>query len=277
MELVDLEMGLHKYLCSQGLTLNIHELTGLHAGSGTLQHQEKYSNLYFWGKISCVKGAYYIVYGLRNDGINEFPSKNFYYCTDDFVFNELPEVIDEEDLAIIHNERNTVFSGNPDLDIAPQPEDGEEPPEDPKQVFELQRLSITIQNIDHDCAVVPKGSFTLNENQQVVPAHDFDGLTQAQALKLDQYVHLRPPVSLDKLRIMVRDDIEWKMSGFLDSLDSDVPKGCWAMRDEGCGHSINLRSLQWPGYVSYHIPRSKYFGSVYIGMGLKNHDLTFML
>ena len=76
---------------------------------------------------------------------------------------------------------------------------------------------------------------------------------------------------------MVRDDIEWKISGFLDSLKDDLPCGTWALRDEGCGASVHLRSLAWPGYAAFHVPRTRYFGGVYIGMGVKNYDLPFLL
>lgn len=81
--------------------------------------------------------------------------------------------------------------------------------------MELHRLAQTIKDIDHDSSVVPKGSYNLNESQEVVPALDFRGLSNIEALKLNNYVHLRAPQSLDKLRAMVRDDIEWRTTGFL--------------------------------------------------------------
>jgi len=279
MELVDLEIGLLKYLSSQGYTLNVHEIIGLNAGAGKLQWQEKFNNneIFFWGKINAVQGAYYIVYGLRNE-VGEFASKKFYYSGEDFEFAELSPVTEDEELEIISEERNTPFSGNPEkvLGAPAAEEEGAEGEEKPT-VTELMRLAQTVSEIDLDSAVVPKGSHSLNDDQKVVTAPDFSGLSEIDALKLDNYVHLRPPTSLDKLRVMVRDDAEWKMTGFLDSLAQDQPKGAWAIRDEGYGANVHLRSLVWPGYAAFHVPRSKYYGGIYIGMGIKNHDLPFLL
>lgn len=73
MELLNLDVGL-KYLASQGQTFNVHEIAGFNAGIAILQAQEKYNNVYVWGKINAVKGSYYIVYGLRQE-VGEFPEK----------------------------------------------------------------------------------------------------------------------------------------------------------------------------------------------------------
>eukprot|EP00397_Hematodinium_sp_SG-2012_P043001 GEMP01047689.1.p1 GENE.GEMP01047689.1~~GEMP01047689.1.p1 ORF type:complete len:277 (+),score=53.07 GEMP01047689.1:104-934(+) len=276
MDLVNLEVGL-KYLASQGLTLNVHEITGLNAGIGKLQYQEKFETMSFWGKLNSNKGAYYICFGCRNE-LAEFPVKQFYYSIDDFQFSELSPVTDPNDLATIYAERNTPFSGDPDLVIGAPEAEGEEGgvDEEKKNVVELHRVSQTVRDIDNDASVVPKGSYTLNENQQVVPAPDFYGLTHADALKLENYAHLRPPKSLEKLRVMARDDIEWRMSGFLDTLVQDLPRGAWAVRDEA-GSNVHLRSLVWPGYAAFHVPRTRYFGGLYLGMGVKNYDLPFLL
>ncbi len=48
------------------------------------------------------------------------------------------------------------------------------------------------------------------------------------------------------------------------------------MRDQS-SFSVVLRSLQWPGFFFYHKQESKKFGSVYMGEGLKNDELTFMI
>lgn len=276
MELVTLDIGL-KYLASQGTTLNVHEITGLNAGMGKLQCQEKYNEMFLWGKIIAIKGAYYICYGLR-DEILEFPAKKFYYSTDNFDFAEFPVPVDEEDLAKIQAERNKPFSGDPDLVYGEPPAETEEGQEEEKQaVTELMRLAETVREIDHDCSVVPKGSHTLNENQKVVRAPEFSGLQHGDALKLGNYVHLRAPETLEKLRVMARDDNEWKLTGFLDSLTQDLPVGAWAVRDEAKGVNVHLRSLIWIGYAAFHVPRTQFYGGLYLGHGVRNADLPFLL
>lgn len=39
---------------------------------------------------------------------------------------------------------------------------------------------------------------------------------------------------------------------------------------------VNLRSLLWPGYFSYHKANTNKFGGYYFGNGMKNADLPFM-
>ena len=38
-----------------------------------------------------------------------------------------------------------------------------------------------------------------------------------------------------------------------------------------------VRSLQWPGYQFYHKLNSNKFGAVYIGDGLKNLEIHFIV
>lgn len=40
---------------------------------------------------------------------------------------------------------------------------------------------------------------------------------------------------------------------------------------------VSLRSLLWLGYVFFHVPGTRKYGSVYFGNGEKNLDLCFML
>jgi len=41
--------------------------------------------------------------------------------------------------------------------------------------------------------------------------------------------------------------------------------------------NVNVRNLFWPGYYAFHRLSSDRFGSVYIGDGIKNADLPFMI
>lgn len=40
---------------------------------------------------------------------------------------------------------------------------------------------------------------------------------------------------------------------------------------------ITIRSLVWPGYVSYHRANSTVFGGIYLGTGICNYDLPFIV
>lgn len=53
--------------------------------------------------------------------------------------------------------------------------------------------------------------------------------------------------------------------------------GSWSMQFERGSSVCVLRSLLWLGLSFYHIPATPQHGYVYMGTGLKNLDLPFML
>lgn len=64
---------------------------------------------------------------------------------------------------------------------------------------------------------------------------------------------------------------------FLEPLIDDEPKGLWSIQRQANGRIVTVRSLHWPGYCFFHQAGTKKFGSVYIGEGLKNDQLHFMI
>lgn len=275
MELFDIEAGV-KLTASAGSTLNVHEICCICAGLTKLKSAEKYDLIYFWGKIYGENGDYYIAYGLRDSDF-EFPSKKFYFATETFEFAELPLITEEVADRIIEEHQDKLFTGLPDTPLAsatddPAVFDGTEV----KGLTELDHLAQVVQEIDFDSAVVPKGAYALNEVHQVVPSTDFRGLDFSEAVSLTSYLHFRPPTSVAKLRALARDDVQF-YSNFLDPLDEDLPKGCWAVRKDPSTCTISLRSLSWPGYVAFHIPGTAKFGGLYFGYAQKNRDLPFLL
>ena len=53
--------------------------------------------------------------------------------------------------------------------------------------------------------------------------------------------------------------------------------GSWSLQFDRGSALITLQSLLWIGYVFYHVPGTRKFGSVYVGTGEINKDLPFML
>lgn len=154
--------------------------------------------------------------------------------------------------------------------------EGAEAAEPAKVLTEQDRLSQVVTEIDYDTAVVPKGSYVLNESHQVKPGVDFKGLSFSDAQELSAYVHLRPAASIAKLRALANDDTQF-YSNFLDPLTEDLPKGAWALRTDPASSYVSLRNLVWPGYASYCVPGTPRFGGIYFGHALKNRDLPFLL
>lgn len=69
---------------------------------------------------------------------------------------------------------------------------------------------------------------------------------------------------------------------FLETISDDMPRGLWTIQGGGVDteHSdriITIRSLMWPGFVFYHKQGTKRFGNLYVGDGLKNDELHFMI
>lgn len=283
MELQDLETGL-KNVSSGGNVVNCQELTGLQAGLTVLKNNEKLREIYFWGKVLGSQADYYIAYGLKGSEF-EFPSKTFYCAGEDFDFKTLPPLTEEVADRVIELGVDKPFTGNLASPLAGPPPEGEEPPaedngeekpDSERPLLESDRLAQVVQEIDFDTAVVPKGAHALNEAQQVVPSSDFKGLGSTEATSLDRYVHFRPPTSVASLRALARTDGQF-YSSFLDPLETDLPKGCWAVRQDPSVALVSLRSLSWPGYIAFHVPGSTKFGGAYFGYAQKNKDLPFLL
>jgi len=289
MELMDLEYGL-KSIAPSGYVLNCQETTALQAGLTILRSTETYDNIFLWGKIFGQTADYYIAYGLR-DSEFEFPSKNFYFACEgkgvvgaeppmaEFEFQPLNRLTEESADVIIALGTDMNFTGVPSTllptPLAPDAVEGEEALA-PPSLTELDRLSQVVQEIDFDTATVPKGAYALNEAHMVVPSSDFKGLGLTEAKLLASYCHFRAPTSVACLKALARTDVEF-YSNFLDPLKEDLPKGCWAVRQDPSQQQVTLRSLNWPGYCAYHIPGSNKFGGLYFGYGQKNRDLPFIL
>jgi radial spoke head protein 9 len=64
---------------------------------------------------------------------------------------------------------------------------------------------------------------------------------------------------------------------FLDPLSQDPIRESWSVQADESKTEVTIRSLVWPGYVSYHRANSRVFGGVYMGTGIQNYDLPFIV
>ncbi|KAL4462089.1 hypothetical protein ABPG74_000934 [Tetrahymena malaccensis] len=286
-----------KYVNQIGVTLNVDEKLKLELSLLQITETEKFDNILFWGKINGVKFDYYIAVGLHFKGKFEFPTKKFYWAkSDTFVFDELPE-INLEYRAQVDSFRN-LFTGDHKFVLIPLPEDqqaeeqnqeqpeGEEKPEDsdeeenikvkPKAFTELDRLAYVVRAIENDCALVPVGAFKLTPTHELRYNDSFRGASLDSVSNINTYQHFRAPQSEEKKKFIARDDALFHFN-FLDPIEHDLPKGCWSVQIDSSKTSATVRSLLWPGFVGYHRANSQIFGYAYIGNGIKNSDLPFLL
>jgi len=277
MDLEDLEQGLRS-VSSSGNVLSCEQLTSIQAGLTLLKGKEKLKAVYLWGKFLGKEADYWVAYGLTESKL-EYPTKMFYYAGEDYDFKALPMITEEVGEAITMLNLTGPLTGLPSTILEMFVEEGmenEAPMAPAMKVTELERLSLLVQEIDFDTAVVPKGAHSLSEAQIVVTSNQFQGLDVSKASSLENYVHFRPPASVASLKAHAQSDLQF-YSNFLDPLSSDLPKGCWVVRQDPTGALVTLRSLTWPGYQAFHVPGTTKFGGVYFGDATKNTDLAFLL
>lgn len=206
--------------------------------------------------------------GINYKGHKEFPVKKFYWATSSFIFSPLPavEIETEKEAAMF----NVYFTGEHEKILKPA-----DPTTGRKDFTELQRLAYVVSKIERDTHVVPQGSFKFTPIQEIRKNEIFKGLNDECSKKLEFYQHFRPVETQEMKELLERNEGILQTDVF-DSLASDNVKGSWSLQI-GSGSQITVRSLLWPGYTFYHICLTGIYGGLYIGDGLMNKDLPFML
>lgn len=95
-------------------------------------------------------------------------------------------------------------------------------------------------------------------------------------MKIEKYYHFRN-VQMHEKKILLETNESIFHEDIFDPIKADLPKGAWSIQADSSGMVTTIRSLLWPGYVAYNIASMKAFGGIYLGDGLKNKDLAFML
>ena len=262
---------------SSGIILSPEQKAALQTSLTILQNNQKFAKVYFWGKILGVKDDYFIAQGVSND---EFSERRTLYSKDCVHWGLLPPATEEmKEKAHLAKGR---FTGDPSFEFEhteiKKIGEGDEQTEEEETITikEEDRLSAVIAEIDADVRIVPRGSYVKTPTGPVYANRSFEGLNVSESAKLCNYMHFREPVKLQEKSLLQKANLD-KAIDFMDALDEDVPKGSWSLQFERGSAQVTLRSLLWQGYVFYHIPGQRRFGSIYVGTGEKNMDLPFML
>lgn len=102
------------------------------------------------------------------------------------------------------------------------PDDPDAPP--PKEIFrEVHRVSYTIQQIDHDCSIIPRGSLVVDATKKVIFNNYYTGLSYHTSAELRAYYHFRYPENPQGIAAMKKPGII--KADFLDCITKDVPTG----------------------------------------------------
>lgn len=131
--------------------------------------------------------------------------------------------------------------------------------------------------ITSECAVLPRGALTLRPDGTTTFSSFFHGLDQMEVNDLNNYQLLRQPKKSCTENLIKRSDYNYSTDTF-DTIASILPEGksFTVNMDSDSGLSV-VKSLYWPGMVFFHKPLTDAHGFCYIGNGLRNHDLLFML
>ncbi|EDQ91947.1 uncharacterized protein MONBRDRAFT_23250 [Monosiga brevicollis MX1] len=274
MDLQQLSLGLD-YVASNGIVLSTEKRVALQTSLVLLQHAEKLEHMTYWGKIQGLTADYYIAQGYNQD---PFQRKNFMSL--DCI--KWAHVADVHPVLIASAQGLTTrFTGNPSHEYTVASLRKEETKSDNTVIVtttlsEEKRLAAVIHLIDQAARVVPRGAYRKTPGDKIEKSHTFSGLSFQDAGKIDNYMHCREPETLKMKTNLQLAKLDPALD-FLDSLADDIPKRCWSIQYQKGATVAVLRSVVWPGAVFYHGISSPIFGHVYVGTGLKNLDLIFMI
>ncbi|XP_046878309.1 radial spoke head protein 9 homolog isoform X1 [Hypomesus transpacificus] len=263
-----------------GLTLSSEQRAAMHTSLVILKKNYKFNRVLFWGKILGIKGDYFIAQGVKDD---EMRDKNTLYSFNCIDWHLLPPTT-EDMLAEVSAAAKGRFVGDPSHEYehteTRRQGEGDDAVEEEVsvriKVKEEVRLAATVHTIDTEVSVVPRGAFIRSPHGLVQTNRSFEGLSFSEAEKLRNFLHFTEPRSLKQKSILETAEMDPSID-FLNPLSNDVPKGSWSLHFERGSSVCVVRSLLWLGLTGYHVPNTPQHGYIYMGDGLKNMDLPFML
>lgn len=104
----------------------------------------------------------------------------------------------------------------------------------------------------------------------------FKGLPREESLRLDNYQHFRNVQTIFHKEELDKPSAPFNPR-FLEPIIDDFPRGVWTIQQDSSKTIALVRNLLWPGFGFFHKSGSKKFGQMYIGDGLKNAELQFMI
>lgn len=266
------------YVGTSGVLLNPEQKAALQNSLVILRNENKFERVFFWGKILGIKDDYFVAQGVGKD---EMADRKTFYSKDCVRWGLLPPAT--EAMRFQASLVKGRFTGDPSFEyehteIKKIPGDGDEVVEEEETITvkEEDRLSAAVCDIDEEVHIAPRAAYNKTSTGEVFNNRSFEGLKVADAAKLSSYLHFREATCLPEKSLLQRADLD-KAIDFMDPVEGDVPKGSWSLQFERGSGLVTLRSLLWQGYIFYHVPGTREFGSVYVGYGERNKDLAFML
>ena len=145
----------------------------------------------------------------------------------------------------------------------------------PKPVTELDRLAYVAQQLQQNFAV-PRGSMKHTPLGKIIQNEGFRGLTKEMMCSLECWQFTRDPKDPEIKGLIERDEATFN-EDCLDCVAKDFPKNSWNIQLDVTGTVATLKSQLWPGLFSYHRCNTDVYGYFYMGDGVRNANLPFMI
>lgn len=261
-----------EYINVNGMMLTNELISFLQNSLTLLQIENHFKHIQYWGQLYAVDTDYHIACGYNDDAILD---RKYFYSTDFKFWGLLPKAKKKyKHLSLL---TTFPFRGEPSLKLKVLDEQMEENNPDRCQIMtEENRLAATISNICDEAEICARGQLIKQPSGTVIINPNFYGLTAAEGKHLKSYLHIRLAQHRWNTNLLTRQDYNYSMD-FLDSVDQDIPNGCWNLSLERGGTVAYLRSLYWPGMTYFHKIRTPDAGFLYVGNGRKNLDVPFLL
>ncbi|KAJ3312710.1 Radial spoke head protein 9 [Blyttiomyces sp. JEL0837] len=269
-----------------GFTLNTEERAIINTSLRLKAEAEKLEYLYLWGKILALQKDYWIA---QAPGDNLFARK-YFYSVDLVTWLQLPEITIEEMGKI--DKITKRFTGDPAFEYvvaeaSAEPTEEKQPPidgaqapppaEPPKPLSEEKRLAGVIAQMNFEVQVVPRGAYYRDATLKLQINPMFTGVPSDELDQLTSYFHFREGFNVNTKTLAERATNFDETIDVFETIAKDEPRGVWSVQAERGGSVALLRSMLWPGYVFYHNPTPCKWGAMYMGWGVKNTNIGFML
>jgi radial spoke head protein 9 len=285
-------------LTFSGFTLTEAETELVENSLIVLQSDNKFRDIFFWGKIQTITAeSYYVAFGYSKDILRD---RKFFYSLNGHEWVMMPEV--KPKLLPIARKIRTGFRGDPahvyeTLMVRCQRKKMflfskqilfQNPTFLPdkekvflschsavKKIKEDDRLACVVQMITQQSAIIPRGILYRQVTRCVTYNPCFRGLNRIDASLLKNFQLFRFPLNNRNYNVTKRDDYNYQ-TDFLDAVDDLIPANSLTVRVNDRDICM-IRSLKWLGMFFVHKLNTIYQGFVYFGTGQENLDLLFML
>ncbi|XP_062896703.1 radial spoke head protein 9 homolog [Mobula hypostoma] len=263
------------YVSSQGLVLSPEHKAALQVSLELVRRNYKFHQVYFWGKVLGLSADYFIIHGVD---LNELKSRKTLYSFNCMDWKLLPPATDE--MIVRSMLIKGRFMGDPSHEyektVVKKVNEEQTDQDIDFKMKEEERLTSTIELINREAAIIPRGAFIMTPRGEVHMNRSFEGLSVTEAGKLKSYLHFTKPAVLKKKSLLLQANLEESID-FLNSLEDDELKVFWTLQYERGNKLVILQNLLWPGFIFFHVPETTQFGYLYMGLGEKNMDFPFMI